>query len=445
MGSRLIWPAAAVAYYAVLLAAGGGMFGPVTHGLVFNDMLLHLLHGRVDVDPAAIGDEGYVRDGAVYAYFGILPALFRLVFLPLAGFATTDFTRLGCLAAVALMAGFKAASAVFVADRVGGERAPVLLPPLLAVLLFGGAQIEFLRPSIFQEAVLWADACAAAFVYLALRGWLGEAGFTPRLTAGLALAAGLCLLARVSTALGLYLAFAGLWLALAWRERRLRPAPVAILLGFAAIAAALNLARWGNPLVFVDMSRALILQRFPDRLARLHEYGEFNPIRLLYGIGYYFAPLWALGGGTGRFLWQGFQERVIDAAELPPMSFLVSDTLLLGLAGIGLAGLLRRRDRLLALLPGLLTPIALMLCAISMAFRYRLEFYPFLELCAFAGFARLLAAPGRRTLLWLGAGAGFGVVSAHAAWLLYMLSPFGPAEEALRGASVAAFYRALLP
>jgi hypothetical protein len=443
----------AVGYYAVLMTASGGLFDPVPHGLVFNDMLLHLLRGRFDVDPASIGDEGYLRDGATYAYFGIVPALFRLVFLPFSSFPTTDFTRIACLAAVATMATFKALTVLTVAARFP-ERRPQLLPPfVLAVILFGGAQIEFLRPSIFQEAGLWAAAFAAGFVYLFVVGWLGEDGFTPRLMAGLALVAGLCLLTRVSTALGLYIAIGGLWLMSVWRNRHLNRAyapAIAIASIFAALAAGINLARWGNPLVFADLNRAIILTRFPDRLARLHAYGEFSPVRLLYGLGYYFAPLWAMSD-DGKLWWQAFQERTIDAVELPPASFFVSDTLWVGLAIYGLVALSRhgrlpRRESVLSALPGLLVPIVLMLMAISMTFRYRLEFYPFFDLCAFVGFARLLAAsPNRMADVAVGTGAIAGVVTAHATWLLYMLSPFGPAQVVTDGLPVGTFYRSLLP
>ncbi len=101
-----------------------------------------------------------MRDGAVYAYFGVLPALMRLPLVRLAGFAATDFTRLGCLAAVGLMAYFKTLSVLTIARRAQAARG-FLTGALLAVVLAGGAQIQFLRPSIFQEAALWADACAA--------------------------------------------------------------------------------------------------------------------------------------------------------------------------------------------------------------------------------------------------------------------------------------------
>src|SRR5258708_9639098 len=99
------------AYYARLLSFGSaGLFAPVPHGLTFNSMLTHLLHGRFDVDPDSIGDEGFLKDGLVYTYFGVMPALFRLPFLLLPDFAALDLTRLSCIAAVTAMAGSKLAS-----------------------------------------------------------------------------------------------------------------------------------------------------------------------------------------------------------------------------------------------------------------------------------------------------------------------------------------------
>jgi hypothetical protein len=449
----------ATCYYAFLLSAGGGFLSELPHGLTFNSMLLHVIAGRFDVDPATIGDEGFIRDGATYAYFGVLPALLRAPFLGMRNFATIDFTRLSCLVAVLLMASFKIEAALLVGRRAGGERAPLLLVPLVAAILLCGPQIEFLRPSIFQEAAFWAAACAAAFVYLFVRGWLGEAGFTGRVLAGMALAAGICLLARVSTALGLYLALGFLWVRLLWESVRagaLRrdlvkfAVPAAVVCGFAVLTGLVNQQRWGNALVFVDLSRQIIAQtRFPDRLARVHEYGEFNPARVVYALGYYFLPLWALRDGAGELLWSAFQQRMFDFVELPPGSILVSSPLLLGLAGVGITQLARRSlprpDQIVLVLGGLFVPIGLMLTAIALTYRYRLEFYPFIELCAFAGFAWLTAAPSRGMRLLFATATILGIIIAHAMWVLYMLSPLGPAAEALGAHGVVGFYSSLFP
>jgi hypothetical protein len=452
------------AYYFWIISFGfPSFFEPTLHGRTFNSMLLHLLQGSFDVDAAAIGDEGTLRNGRVYAYFGILPAVLRAPFLLAPGFLHTDVTRLGCLVAACTMAAFKLASALTVWQHRGRPDRAFLLVLLAVSILLGGSQIPFLRAVIYQEVALWAAALAAAFVYLVLRGYYSERGFTGSILAGLAVVAGLCLNTRVSTALGLCVAFGLLWLQLAWQAVRtgdfaqspaaaiMRFLPAAaIVCVFAGLAGVVNYGRWGDPLIFTDPQNYLwAMIHEPDRLQRDAEYGLFNVVRVGFGLIYYFLPVWVLPGRDGELLFESFRRRTMDAVELPPSSFLVSDPLTIGLAVFALLRLLRRRgglDRRIALpvLAGLAVPIALMLTWLSMTFRYRLEFYPFLELCAFFGFALLLARgkpPPRR---WFAAAAFAGVVAAHALWLLYMISPLGDASALFGGRDVVSFYRSIL-
>jgi hypothetical protein len=443
-------------YYRLLLTAGGGLFEPVNLGLTFNSMLLHLLHGQFDVDPSTIGTEGYSHGSTVYAYFGILPALLRAPFLWLPHFAAIDFTRLGCLIAVVAAAGAKLMS-VRLMWRQGDARAPsLLLMAMVAAVLMSGPQIEFLRPSIYQEVELWAGALTAMFVYLVLRGLCAEDGFSPSLLKAMAITAGLCLLTRVSNALGLYVAFGLIWLCVARRALMARQplarlvVPFAIILAFVAAAALINFARCGNPLVFADFSHALMNDQYPDRLGRMQRYGEFNLDRIGYGLGYYFAPFWAMRDAAGNFLWSGFENGFAGCCiELPPSSFFVSDPLLIGLCAFGIVQVFgdqaERRDLVAAAGLGLLVPIVLILSAFGMTFRYRMEFYPFFELFAFLGVARLAARPAGRAPAIVLAGAVGGIVTAHAMWLLYMLSPFGPPANALGSLTVGEFYRSLIP
>jgi hypothetical protein len=107
--------------------------------------------------------------------------------------------------------------------RHGGARAPVLLlAVMIAAILMSGPQIEFLRPSIYQEVELWAGAFSAIFVYLVLRGLSADAGFSPFLLNAMAVTAGFCLFTRVSNALGLYAAFGFIWLCVARRASAAR-------------------------------------------------------------------------------------------------------------------------------------------------------------------------------------------------------------------------------
>jgi hypothetical protein len=330
----------------------------------------------------------------------------------------------------------------------------------MIAILFGGPQIQFLRALIYQEVILWAGAFAAAFVYFALCGYYTKRGFTTRIWIGLVLAAGLCLLTRVSIGLGLYVACALLWLQQAWRAWRDREpgpvhiatlapllAPAVILTVFVAIAGVINYGRWGNPLTFAD-SRGYLwpLLHAPDRIERAAEYGNFNLIRLGYGLIYYFFPVWVWRTADGNLLWSDFQRRTIDSVELPPSSFLISDPLIIGLAGFALFQLVRHRNVLnravaVPLLAGLFVPVMLILTLISMTFRYRMEFYPLFELCAFLGFGVLLSRRKLPPVAAFGAACVGGIVVSHLLLALYMLTPFGTARTVMRGMDVVTFYR----
>src|SRR5262245_24938672 len=82
-----------VLYYGALITNGSFNFiHPEFIGLTFNSMLEHLLHGHFDVDPEAVGIEGFQRGGRMYAYWGIFCAVIRLPLLAFKGGLTTDVT-----------------------------------------------------------------------------------------------------------------------------------------------------------------------------------------------------------------------------------------------------------------------------------------------------------------------------------------------------------------
>jgi hypothetical protein len=118
----------------------------------------------------------------------------------------------------------------------------------------------------------------------------------------------------------------------------------------------------------------------------------------------------------------------MDAMELPPGSFFLTDPFLLGLAAFGIFAI---GDRARAgLLIGLSVPPVLMLCAISMAHRYRMEFYPLLFLAALFGLEVSSRQPTttRRLRVAIVASVSLGVVSSHIMAVLDSRSPWGPGE-----------------
>ena len=456
---RLLAVLAAIAlpYYLFLMAKGAdSLFMPTRFGLTFNSMLAHLLRGALDVDPAAIGAEGFLRDGRVYPYFGIVPALLRLPLLPFVDLARTDVTGLMCA-----LAAWLAACCKFAAILRAGRALPpsplgrIATLALIAATLFGGAQVPFLYPSLYQEAALFAGAFAALFVCLAIHGLLGARGFTPALLAAMALAAVLALLTRVSTGLGLCLALV-LLLAMLRPPRGLLVCLTFLALGIGAVLA-INAARWGDPFVFVPHHLQAMTDLYAGRREILARYGDFHPIRLGYGLMYYFAPAWIIVGEDGRFLFEAFRSRTIISVELPPGSLLLSEPLLFLLTIFFLVELRRSwpRDRLaLPLIVGLAIPAALMLVAPSMTFRYRLEFYPALELAALLGLRtlglRAAATPAAASLRpVLLACCLLGILVGQTTYLLHRASEIGDAAQLLElgrlGAGPLAFYRPVLP
>ena len=442
-----------VIYYAAALSrARFDPFAPVGFGLTFNSMLEHLLNGQFDVDPATVGLEGFARQGHVYAYWGIWCALLRLPLLAIPGGMQHDVTAISCLVAITL-AGFVKIRALFVlramspASRFGN----LLFVCMVSYIVLGGAEISNLIPTIYTEVVFWAYAWATLFVYCALLG-LVHGWFSTGRLAAMAAFSGLALLTRVSTATGLYAALGMLTLVLIVQTRRWPIVAVAwlILTLFAAVTGFVNFERWGNPLLFQDLQSYLYVQMHPDRLARFTAYGLFSLARLPYGLLYYFLPIWGLPGADGQTLLAPAELRLFDALEMPPSSFLLTDLLPIGLAVACLWRVLRRARLVavwptLALLAGLLIPWALMLSAWTLAQRYRMEFYPALDLLALLAFhvfsARPPAWPRFRNAV-IGATL-ISIAGAHASLFLYELSDLGDAHPRFEQGAVS-YYRSKL-
>jgi hypothetical protein len=459
LGLQLFLVTFMLLYYGALITNGSfNFFQRELFGFTFNSMLEHLLHGRFDVDPQAVYSEGYLRDGRVYAYWGIFCAVIRLPLLAFKSGLMTDVTRLSCLIAVCFAGAMKLRTALFV--RRYCQPGPVsewAFALLTIYVVLGGAQVGYLRATIYQEVVLWAAALGAAFVYCAVKGII-LARFTPGLLSWMAVLAGLALLTRVSMGLGLYAATGLLLVAvgkvsvtgrsLAGRLltailSRQVLAPTAILAGFLVAAGLVNFFRWGSPTTFVDFSLYLMNQFYPDRLARMYTYGLFNIARIPFGLGYFFVPIWMFEGTDGKLLFEAEQTRLFDSVELPPSSFFLTDLLPIVFIAFLVASILRPQSlrpislgQLLALAAGLAVPCVLMLTAISMNYRYRMDFYPEIDLLAFLGFyaatssAEALAIL-RRSRGWITAATLVSIISAHGMLLLYNHSPFGPSQTFL--------------
>lgn len=461
--------ALAAIHHRFVVMISGGVFTPSHHGMIFNSMALHLLEGRFDIDPSAVGDEAFVRDGRTFAYFGVLPALLRMPLVPFVDLATTDVEGFYRLVAM----GLGSAGAVWLVRlllaRMPAAAQGLGVVLLLAVLFSGPVTMIGARSDVFNEVALWGWAIATWFLALLLPALDPSKDPSGRRLSGLAVLAGCAVLTRPTIGLGLLIALALLMLVLAWRQGGGRPfaglfhaackarfiAPALIALTFLAAAGGVNHARWGNPLTFADVSLQVdMLAFYPDRRDRLETYGLFNIRRLGLGLIYYFVPIWAVTR-DGRFIFHDDIKHLFDAFELPPSSFFLSDPLTMAIAAIGLVALLRHRvpgvsrGPALAVLAGLSVPPVLMLMAWYMAFRYRVEFMPLFLLLASFGALRIghwmagaTEAARQRAMRALVALLILQIFAAHAFALLYRLSPWGPSWRLPPG-GLAAYYGGL--
>ena len=452
-GVWLLWLIPSLYAVALLSLGTFDLLRPVPpHGLVFNSMLDHLLHGQFDVDPAAITVEAFIRNGRTIAYFGIFGAILRLPLLLTKSLDRTDVTVLSLAVAVALSWLFRllALLTVYRHARPTPRTTELVLLAIFAAA-FGGESIQFLRPSIYQEVISWSVALAAGFIWLLIRFVLIPNANPRRHLIGMSLFAGLTFLARPSTAIGLYAALSSVIGVRLLRDHASRGitramviqeflGPVAILASFAAIAGLVNFGRWGNPFQFMDMRLyAMSHTVFLDRLPRLVRYGEFNVRRIFLGWQYYFAPLWIVPLPDGHLMLRQSMLRLFDGAELPPGSLLLTDPVTCLFAAYFFLGVVRGRpapsfDRgtALAAISGLAIPAVLMLTFIYLSHRYRMELYPFLDAASYFGLALLVrnSSPSRvrwdRTIAVLG---GVGTTIAHFMLLAYWLTAFAPAAD----------------
>jgi hypothetical protein len=395
--------------------------------------------------------------------------LLRLPLLAIGKLATTDITALSIVIATGIAAWFQCASVLLIKELNDSDSPfrSTLYIVLIISILVAGPQIQFLKASIYQEVICWAMALSAGFVYCAIRGLLLKRGFSPPLLAAMACLAGLTLLTRVSTAVGLYIAMGGLIMSLAGRvlfatkprsfsssSRWLAShamVPILILAAFAILCGIVNYERWGSAFEVAEVHRNQLM--VGERIAVIDRAGEFNIHRIPFGAAYYLFPINFISGPGGKFLFADFRAYYYDYVELPPSSFLLSDPLLLLLAAIFFWNL-TRNSRMLgfdarhagALALGFSVPVLLILAFYYAAFRYRGEFYPLLEFAALLGFFILnnrrdtfsdkAQQRWQKSIAWC---AIIGVIVSHMLLTAYKASPFGSAERFLAAGWIHAY------
>jgi len=430
--TAMLWAAFSV-YQAMFLTHGTfNFFDDIAFGHTFNSMLQHLLQGQFDVDPNAVGGEGFINNGKVYAYFGIFPALLRLVAVPFVDLNRVDLTVLSCFFAGVLTSAANIGSFAMAMRGGNAATARFLLLLLTVIVCLSGQGLIFLKPSLYVEVTDWAGTFGAWFVLVLVIRQFATKKRDARYLPLLASLAGFCLLTRVSTAIGLYGATGVVLLHAAWCDRRIGPVHVVttlVLAVFVIITGLVNYERWGSPFIFMDLHRNIIYTQVnPSQLVPLDKYGEFSFQRILYGMNYYFVPIWVIHDATGHFLFHDFVERVVGFIEAPPSSLFLTDPLLFALSIVAIRGLRVRLTEprvTIELAVSLAVPGLLMLMATVMTLRYRMEFYPCLHYLAALGAGLLVrqSRPLSRTPMVLAA--ILGIVFSHLTLIMFLRSPKG--------------------
>jgi hypothetical protein len=388
-------------YYLALLTDGDwNVFGAELRGLVFNDMLAHLLRGEVTASPAIVDREAFLSNGRIVVYWGIFPAFLRLPLVPFDALYELQISRLSCWAAISSVASFLVATLVLVYRASSASaRRTLLFHILVGGSLFSGSVVASQAIAfVYNEPIFWAAALSLAFNYVVLRRVVIGAQLRSRDLLLLACIAGLTLNCRVIEGIGLSLAMG--WVLLftlsAGREAigaRLRRVlvPAAVLACFVAICGVVNYLRWGSPLSFADLRHHIEIASNPWRLAVLDTFGELNLVRLPFSFAYYFFGLAGFDKLEPLF---GDLGNLYDGIETPLSAFALTETIPLILAALGIRFIFRGLTAVPAsgtlLVAGVLVSeliaIVFLLAADYLALRYRMDFVPLLSLAGAFGY-----------------------------------------------------------
>jgi hypothetical protein len=461
-------------YYLFLLSNGTfELFAPEMFGRVFDNMLVHLLHGEFTVDRSVIDYEAFTRDGKTYSYFGIFPALLRLAAMPFTDVATVELARVSCLTAVVIFVALQLRMLLIAHNSLlPGSRVPWALTVMAAATVFSGPQVYILgTASIYQEPILWSAAMAAAFNLIVLRAALGWGGLRSRDLVSLAVLAGLAINTRPTIGVALYLGTVLLVMWTAWRrhkgERRLSANPrgmgtaiaallrdrsfswPVVVLGLLGVAVGVvNFERWGNPLTFGDFHYNYWIRHNPSRLAALENYGDLNLGRVWVGALYYATGIPYLLKSVPPF--DAYLGARFVSIEAPPIIPLLTNPLTIILAGIGLYRLWMR-PRLpvdsvailrLALI-GNASAVVLIFMAAGLALRYRFDLAPFMTLAAIVGYRSISLTAAKSSEAWRKrlhiAAVGLcvlGILVSHYVLLIHKVWSMGSPMEVRRALSV---------
>ena len=236
------------------------------------------LHGRLAVDPAVPGPEGFLIDGRTYLYYGPFLSIVRMPFQLFGDLFTARLVRVSMLIAVVVSCRWSARLARAAKRVVRSQANPAeassrderwTIGLFTAAVAFSPVLFAAGWISVYNETELWAFTLALVSATLIV-DW-GAGGFrSNRLLGGAVAAALAATLTRAPIGIGVALAIGACGVVLAWRSRTdgMRAGRLAIIGGLVPLVAhaMVNFAKFGT-LFSVPGGRQLLSLQDPARAA----------------------------------------------------------------------------------------------------------------------------------------------------------------------------------
>jgi hypothetical protein len=302
------------------------LFQPAFLWKAYNHYFLSILDGRLDVPIIAIGKEGSIIDSKAYMYYGLLPVLPRvflypfvnLAQVPAAYFSILFFTLLGNVVLQYTLVKH------YIANQCRGSFTLLLLISL--IVWFGSAAFIISQNATFYHEPYAASLCLASiFIALMLRQnfFLGEYRKTSLVP--FAVLAGLCVHARMPSALALYIVTGLLILVQAYRALSYTGAnkglvnvlfqsilifwkEIVILGLFGVSILWLNYARYGDMLNFMGINNGFtFFEGLSERVCNVLPLSELHKLYRVFVNGYvYLSGDWQSHWSLVRLLSTGY-------------------------------------------------------------------------------------------------------------------------------------------
>ena len=193
------------------------LFQPAWLWLAYNEYFLSLIHGHLDVPVAAIGREGQYIGGKAYMYYGLLPTLSRIFVAPFVDLQHTPVSSFSILL-FSLLGNIALQASVLSFWKSTEKRSCLILACVSLLIWFGsGTFMALQNTSVYHEPYAASLCLVNLFLALLIRDGFFLQG--AKASWPYAILAGLCIHARMPTALALYLAT--LWLIglSVWQQR----------------------------------------------------------------------------------------------------------------------------------------------------------------------------------------------------------------------------------